>query len=144
MFLDIRYDPYDVSTHQAGSVDCRIFTQTSLEDCISTSNRAALEYAIDNPLLDAIAVGMQSEEEIDADVAMFEGDPAAFDRLEALRHRERRVMVHDWCEGCGKCAERCRQNAISIVDGRARVDSEKCVFCGYCARACPQFCIKVV
>ena len=107
-------------------------------------NRAALEYAIDNPLLDAIAVGMQSEEEIDADVAMFEGDPAAFDRLEALRHRERRVMVHDWCEGCGKCAERCRQNAISIVDGRARVDSEKCVFCGYCARACPQFCIKVV
>ena len=44
MFLDIRYDPCDVSTHQAGSVDCRIFTQTSLEDCISTSNRAALEY----------------------------------------------------------------------------------------------------
>ncbi len=107
-------------------------------------SRAALEYAISNPLLDAVAIGMQSEEEIDADVAMFEGDATAFDRLEALRHRQRRVMVHDWCEGCGKCAARCRQGAIQIIDGRARVDSEKCVFCGYCARACPQFCIKVV
>ena len=108
------------------------------------TSRAALEYALSSPLLDSIAIGMQSVEEIDADVAMFEGDTTAFERLERLRHRERRVMVHDWCEGCGKCAERCRQNAIQIVDGHARVDSEKCVFCGYCARACPQFCIKVV
>ena len=109
-----------------------------------SGSRAALEYALGSPLLDAIAIGMQSVEEIDADVAMFEGDPTAFDRLEALRHRQRRVMVHDWCEGCGKCAARCRQKAIEVVDGRARVDSGKCVFCGYCARACPQFCIKVV
>ena len=77
-------------------------------------------------------------------VAMFEGGPTAFDRLEKLRHRQRRVMVHDWCEGCGKCAARCRQKAIEVVNGRAVVDQEKCVYCGYCARACPQFCIKVV
>lgn len=109
-----------------------------------SGSRAALEYALSSPLLDAIAIGMQSIEEIDADVAMFEGDPTAFDRLEALRHRRRRVMVHDWCEGCGRCAARCRQKAIAVVDGKAVVDQEKCVFCGYCARACPQFCIKVV
>ena len=106
--------------------------------------RAALEWALSNPLLDAIAMGMQSVEEIDADVAAFEGDPDAWTRFEALRRRQRRVMVHDWCEGCGRCAERCGQKAISIVDGRAKVDPEKCVFCGYCARVCPQFCIKVV
>ncbi len=104
-------------------------------------NRAALEYAIGSPLLDSVAMGMQSVQEIDADVAAFEGD---LSKLDALKDRPRQIMVHDWCEGCGKCAERCRQRAISIVDGRARVDSEKCVFCGYCARACPQFCIKVV
>ena len=109
-----------------------------------SSSRDALQYALDSPLLDAIAIGMQSVEEIDADVAMFEGDSTAFERLEQLRNRRRRVMVHDWCEGCGKCRDRCRQHAIEIVDGRARVDSEKCVFCSYCARACPQFCIKVV
>ncbi|MBR0368756.1 MAG: aldo/keto reductase [Clostridia bacterium] len=106
-----------------------------------SDNRAALEYAINSPLLDSVAMGMQSVEEIDADVAAFEGD---FARLDALKNRPRQIMVHDWCEGCGKCAERCRQEAISIVDGRATVDPEKCVFCGYCARACPQFCIKVV
>ena len=106
-----------------------------------SDNRAALEYAVNNPLLDSVAVGMQSIQEIDANAAAFEGQT---DLLEALTHRPRRIMVHDWCEGCGRCAERCRQKAITVVNGRATVNSEKCVFCGYCARACPQFCIKVV
>ena len=106
-----------------------------------SDNRAALQYAIDNPLLDSVAMGMQTIQEIDANAAAFDGD---FSRMDALRDRPRAIMVHDWCEGCGKCAQRCRQKAIEIVDGRARVDASKCVFCGYCARACPQFCIKVV
>ena len=108
------------------------------------SNREALEYAVQSPLLDSVAVGMQSIEEIDADVALFDGDPDAFERLDRLHSRSRRMMVHDWCEGCGKCAERCRQGAIRIVNGRSQIDPAKCVFCGYCARVCPQFCIKVV
>ena len=108
------------------------------------SNREALAYAAGNPLLDSVAVGMQSVSEIDANVAFFEGAAGAPDKLEALKGRERHMMVHDWCEGCGKCAERCRQGAIEIMEGRARIDPSKCVFCGYCARACPQFCIKVV
>ena len=105
------------------------------------SNREAMEYALTSPLIDSVAVGMQSAAEIDANVAIAEGDAAPMD---ALRGRRREMMVHDYCEGCGRCAERCHQRAISIVDGRARIDSSKCVFCGYCARVCPQFCIKVV
>ncbi|MBQ3269260.1 MAG: aldo/keto reductase [Clostridia bacterium] len=108
------------------------------------SNRAALDYAINSPLLDSVAVGMQSEAEIDVNTALFSGAADEAEALEALRARRRRIMVHDWCEGCGRCKARCRQNAIEIVDGRAQIDPEKCVFCGYCARACPQFCIKVV
>ena len=108
------------------------------------SNREALEWALQSPLLDSVAVGMQTIEEIDANVDLCEGNPEAFERLDALRTRKRRVMVHDYCEGCGKCAARCQQHAIQILDGRANVDPEKCVFCGYCARVCPQFCIKVV
>lgn len=107
-------------------------------------SREALEYALNSPLLDAVAIGMQSIEEIDADVAAFEGSALASDKLEKLRHRQRQIMVHDWCEGCGRCRDRCRQHAIEIVDGRARIDSSKCVFCGYCAKVCPQFCIKVI
>ncbi|MBR6766398.1 MAG: aldo/keto reductase [Clostridia bacterium] len=108
------------------------------------SSREAFEYVLNAPWMDSIAVGMQSIEEVDCNLAVFNGNPDAFEMLDRLHGRKRRIMVHDWCEGCGKCAERCRQNAISIVDGRARVDSEKCVFCGYCGRVCPQFCIKVI
>ena len=109
-----------------------------------SANAAALDYAVHSPLLDSVAVGMQTVQEIDANVAAFEGAGDARERLRSLCDRPRRIMVHDWCEGCGRCAERCRQRAICIRDGRAQIDPAKCVFCGYCARACPQFCIKVV
>ena len=108
------------------------------------SNLASLQYAIQSPLLDSVAVGMQSIAEIDANAALFDGGPDAEAQLDRLHSRSRRMMVHDWCEGCGKCAERCRQGAITIVGGRSQIDPKKCVFCGYCARVCPQFCIKVV
>lgn len=107
-------------------------------------NRMALEYAKNSPLLDSVAIGMQSIAEIDANVDFFSDDSGSEAKLDQLHNRERRMMVHDWCEGCGQCAERCRQHAISIVDGRAQIDPDKCVFCGYCGRVCPQFCIKVV
>lgn len=110
---------------------------------LMSDNRAALEYAVHSPLLDAVAVGMQSFAEIDANAAAFSEAPAD-ELLLSLSRRKRHMMVHDYCEGCGRCAERCRQKAIQIVDGRAQIDDGKCVFCGYCARVCPQFCIKVV
>lgn len=104
----------------------------------------ALKYLADAPWADSIATGMQSFEEIDANVAVINGDPNAEELMAKLHGKKRRILVHDWCEGCGKCAERCRQNAISIIDGQAKIDQSKCVYCGYCARVCPQFCIKVV
>lgn len=104
----------------------------------------AMRYALTSPLIDSVAVGMQSIEEIDANVALVEGLEGAEAQMQKLHGQRRHVMVHDYCEGCGRCAARCGQGAISIVNGRAQVDSEKCVFCGYCARVCPQFCIKVV
>ena len=89
-------------------------------------------------------IGMQTFEEIDANVDFFEGKATADEILERLHIRKRHMMIHDWCEGCGQCAARCKQQAISIKEGRAVIDPSKCVFCGYCARVCPQFCIKVV
>lgn len=108
------------------------------------SSQEAFDYILNAPWADSVAVGMQSFAEIDANIARFEEAENASALLEPLSRRERHMMVHDWCEACGKCAERCRQQAIEIADGRARIDESKCVFCGYCARVCPQFCIKVV
>jgi len=40
------------------------------------------------------------------------------------------------CIGCGKCAEKCPIEAISLVDGKATDDENKCIGCGVCVHHC--------
>ncbi len=44
----------------------------------------------------------------------------------------------DLCIGCGRCAEGCPQQAISIVDGQARINQGLCNRCRLCLGLCPQ------
>ena len=53
-------------------------------------------------------------------------------------------MCNYACLGFGDCASICPQNAISIVDGVARVDRELCIGCGMCSRICPNGIIKMI
>ncbi|MBO5561962.1 MAG: RnfABCDGE type electron transport complex subunit B [Firmicutes bacterium] len=48
------------------------------------------------------------------------------------------------CLGDGNCVRACNFGALSIVDGVAVVDSEKCVACGACIKACPKHLIELV
>ena len=48
------------------------------------------------------------------------------------------------CMGLGSCVRVCEFGALSIVDGIAVVDSEKCVACGKCVAACPKKLIEMV
>ena len=104
----------------------------------------ALDFILDIDSIDTIAIGMQSIDEVDYNCARFAGetpDPALAERLGRVR---RRMLIQEWCQGCGTCVDACRNHAITMVDGIARIDYSKCATCGYCARACPQFNIKVI
>jgi Na+-translocating ferredoxin:NAD+ oxidoreductase RNF subunit RnfB len=48
------------------------------------------------------------------------------------------------CLGYGACANVCPKNAISIVDGLAKVDKRLCIGCGKCVKACPKGIIELV
>lgn len=41
------------------------------------------------------------------------------------------------CENCGFCVSKCPVNALSIIDGKVRWDSLKCVGCDTCIHVCP-------
>ena len=48
------------------------------------------------------------------------------------------------CLGFGNCVKACKYDAISVKDGCAVVDREKCVGCKACAKACPRSLITFV
>ena len=48
------------------------------------------------------------------------------------------------CMGLGSCVKVCGENAISILNGIALVDKEKCIGCGRCESACPKKIIHLV
>lgn len=47
------------------------------------------------------------------------------------------------CVGCGECVEYCAQEAISLVDEKAKIDRKKCVGCGECIIICPNQAIQI-
>lgn len=48
------------------------------------------------------------------------------------------------CLGLGSCVKACAFDALTIVDGVAVVDKEKCVSCGKCVTACPKKLIEIL
>ncbi|MBT8762979.1 monomeric [FeFe] hydrogenase [Desulfohalobiaceae bacterium Ax17] len=48
-------------------------------------------------------------------------------------------FVTNACRSCvaRPCLINCRKNAITMVDGKAKIDSETCVNCGICMKVCP-------
>jgi ferredoxin len=87
---------------------------------------------------------MQSVEEVAANVRYFETGRFDEDTQKILSQKTRRLHIDGWCRGCGECAKICGPRALSLQDGMAVCNHEKCVLCGYCCKACPMWAIKVV
>lgn len=47
------------------------------------------------------------------------------------------------CIKCGRCENKCNQNAISIVDNKFYLDKSKCTLCGQCADVCVQAALEL-
>jgi len=41
------------------------------------------------------------------------------------------------CISCGKCIDNCNYNAISLVDGKAKINPKICIGCAMCIAVCP-------
>lgn len=106
--------------------------------------KTAFEFANNLSVVDSIAVGMSTMEEIDANIAYLENNELNINIKNKIRNQKRTLVIEEYCVGCGKCAEKCKQNALTIIDGKCVVDMEKCVLCSYCAGECTDFYIKIV
>lgn len=103
----------------------------------------SLEFVRDLACIDSIAIGMQSIDEIDANIGIIQGKSLDSKLMGSLKNKERKLIVADYCIGCGNCETRCQQSGIEVKNGIA-IPNDKCILCGYCATVCPEFCIKVV
>lgn len=102
---------------------------------------AALDYLLVKPEIHSIAVGMKAVDEVEHNVAFFQGRRD----IPAPEPTTRSLHIDDWCIGCGSCVTSCPNGALALENGKARVVfREECVFCGYCGASCPEFAIKVI
>lgn len=92
----------------------------------------------------AIALGMVSRSEVDYNVAFFTGAAPELPPPSIEAGGKLVLSVATLCRGCGTCVSACPNAAITLADGKARIDPGTCLRCGYCVPVCPQFAIRVV
>ena len=58
----------------------------------------------------------------------------------------KRYQATGLCQGClaASCQRGCPKGAIDFVNGKSRIDQEKCIKCGKCAASCPYHAIVMI
>lgn len=52
-------------------------------------------------------------------------------------------IIQKRCIGCGDCTSHCSQNALSVIDKKAVIDSSKCIGCSECIIICSNEAIDI-
>ena len=113
--------------------------------CCIYKDRAVLKYRC------MAGLGAAPDEETDELKSLKEYGKDALERTELPKSKlsvidiacsaciKSQYMVTNACRGCfaQPCRLNCPRDAISIVNGRAHIDPEKCVNCGKCHEVCP-------
>jgi aryl-alcohol dehydrogenase-like predicted oxidoreductase len=102
----------------------------------------AINYVRNIPGIHSLALGMVNQKELEMNLRIFEGEELTEEELKGLKV-DKYLHIMGWCTGCGSCAEACPNYAISVMENRAVVDTDKCVLCGYCTPSCPDFAIRM-
>ncbi len=105
----------------------------------------ALKWVKNHPLIDAVALGMTSEEEVEMNVKIFRDQPVSTELSNKLKSIEKSLFAFSaLCSGCRECGKTCEQSAISVINGKAVVDEKRCILCGYCVPTCPKFALRII
>lgn len=103
----------------------------------------AFAYVRNLPGISSVAVGMVQMDEVEMNLRIFNGESVPADLAERTM-KTKKLIVQPFCIGCGSCVNTCPNEAMAVVEGKARNDAAKCILCGYCAPVCPQFAIRLV
>jgi aryl-alcohol dehydrogenase-like predicted oxidoreductase/NAD-dependent dihydropyrimidine dehydrogenase PreA subunit len=105
-----------------------------------TEYERALNWARAVEGVNAVAVGVVSEEELQVNLNLFSG----IEQKYTASANKSLFVFTKLCTGCGTCVEACHNDALTMVNEKAKVDHKKCLLCGYCSGECPQLAIRVI
>lgn len=109
--------------------------------------KKAIDFVKNIEYLHSFALGIGCLEELEADLHYFRGTRPPRAIAEKLASKKKRLVIEDWCIGCGTCVQSCPQGALYLEETagqlRAAVDASRCILCGYCGASCPEFCLKI-
>lgn len=103
-----------------------------------------IDFVLNNKYIHSVALGMQTLDEVNANILKFEGKPIDEETKNKVMNREKKLHIDSWCVVCGNCVNACKNGALSIENNELIINKNKCLLCGYCSAYCPEFCIKIV
>lgn len=104
--------------------------------------REAVSFVRNIPGINSVAIGMVHPNELNTNLQFFNDLPYKEEDFSGLKNGKSWGLMDNLCIGCGVCVDTCPNFALSISNGKSKLDKQKCILCGYCAQACSEFAIR--